>query len=76
MGIRIKEEIRQCLAINTLPKEAKKQRSEAITSEITRIKSKELSAKSDKVIIEYNIGERECKKCGICDISKVYRMGR
>ncbi len=38
MGIRLKEEIRQCLIINALPKELKKERLEQTGSDITRAK--------------------------------------
>ncbi len=41
MGIRLKEEIRQCLLINALPKELKKERLEQTSSEITRMKGTE-----------------------------------
>ena len=37
MGIRLKEEIRQCLLINALPKELKKQRLERGGTELTRL---------------------------------------
>lgn len=50
MGIRLKEEIRQCLVINTLPKEIRKERLATTGSEITRIKSAESNAKADKAL--------------------------
>jgi len=51
MGIRLKEEIRQCLLINALPKEMKKERLEQTGAEITRIKSEENSIKVDKNVV-------------------------
>lgn len=47
MGIRLKEDIRQCLLINALPKGLKKERIERASAEITRIKDeKENPSKS------------------------------
>ena len=57
MGIRLKEEIRQCLLINSLPKELKKERLEQTGSDVTRIKGGAIGKMDDKSAVIF---------CDIC----------